>query len=68
MRLMNTTAPMANPTTMPAVRSRKMVSKKVASRINASARDALISAANSCFSAMFQATVANTPAKAASGM
>ena len=56
MRWMNSTAPSAKPTRMPSVRSRKIVSRKVASSTTASPREARSSVANSCFSAMFQAT------------
>ena len=68
MRLMNSTAPRENPTTIPSVRSRNTVNRKVASSTTASPRELRSSVANSCFSAMFQATIVSTPASAASGI
>ncbi len=63
MRLMNSTAPSAKPTRMPSVRSRKIVSRKVASSTVASPHEERIKVANSCFSAMFQATITSTDGK-----
>ena len=67
MRWMNSNAPSAKPTECLGEVAED-VSRKVASSTVASPREERSSTANSCFSAMFQATTASTPASAASGM
>jgi len=67
MRLVNSIAPSAKPTGMPFCAIEKIVCRKAASGMVASPREKRIKVANSCFSAMFQATITSTEAGAASG-